>query len=334
MNDREILREDETTIQTVELKNFVDPDFVEDYRKYLNAPNDIPCNAHIDSIDNLIWISNLDRMLTHRLESKSRRIMEAARSTNFDWEETAYRVLGRNFGFSLNGEPFQKLVESLPLRIIAKHANNSDQIEALLFGCAGFLDDSADDYQKSLNEEFVFLSNKYDLNPSLHRLHWKLGKMRPSNFPTVRLAQFAGIIRNHQKLFSMFCEVDNVLDLKKKLCAEPTDYWKSHYDFGKSSKKSTNGLGDSSLQVLIINSVAPILVAYSRYTDEPAKMEKAVTLLEELPPEINRYTKKWIALNQKPKSAFDSQAQISLYKDFCTKKNCLNCGIGTSIFNK
>lgn len=333
-HDREISRADGTRIPTVELKKYVDPELVSEYKKYLAQPNDILCHTHLASIDNLTWISNLDRMLVHRLENKSKRILDFAKATNYDWEETAYRILGRNFGFSLNAEPFQQLTENLPLKLISKHSSNSQQIESLIYGVGGFLEDPVDEYQEVLKKEFDFLRQKYTINDNLHRTHWQFGKMRPANFPTVRIAQFSAILSTHQKLFSLFSRVANMKELKKELPIKPSNYWQEHYDFGKKVKKGVNALGNYSLDNLTINSVAPLLAAYSIYTAQPALMEKAIGLLEELPPENNRYTNKWAALARPAKSAFDSQAQISLYQDFCSKKKCLNCGIGNWIFNK
>lgn len=332
--DREIYRADGTTIPTIELKKYVDSKLIAKYKDYLAQPNDILCHAHLKSVNHLTWISNLDQMLIRRLKKKSQRMLKVVKETHYDWEETSYRVLGRNFGFSLNAEPFQQLVENLPLKIISKHSSNLQQIEALIFGVGGFLENPVDEYQESLKTEFVFLQKKYNLKETLHRMHWKFGKMRPANFPTIRFAQFSAILFIHQKLFSLFVEISNVKELKKILSVNPSAYWKQHYDFKKKLKRGSNNLGKSSFQNLIINSVAPLLAAYSIYIDQPDLMKKAVTLLEELPPESNRYTNRWTNINFSAKSAFDSQAQITLYQDFCSKKNCLNCEIGSSIFNK
>ncbi len=333
-NDKEITREDGSKIPTVELKNCVDLLLLNKYKNYISVPEDILCHSHLGSIDNLTWVSTLDRMLAKRLENKSIRILLIATATNNNWEEVAYQVLGRNFGFSLNAESFQKLVENLPLKVISKHATNSLQIEALIYGIGGFLNEPIDEYQISLKKEFDFLKKKFDLKDTIHYTHWKFGKMRPSNFPTVRLAQFASILGVHQKLFSMFSKVSSVKELRKELSIEISPYWRKNYDFGKKLKKGSNALGKSSFENLVINSVAPLLAAYSNYTDQPALMEKAVNLLEELPAEKNRYTNKWTNLNRPAKSAFDSQAQITLYQEFCAKRNCLNCRIGSWIFNK
>ena len=333
-HDKEILRKDGTQIPTIELKNCVDQRLVSEYKNYLAQPNDILCQEHLEPIPSLTWVSNLDRMLAMRLENKSDRILAIAKKAKHDWEETAYHVLGRNFGFSLNSESFQRLVENLPLKLLSKHAESSQQIEALVFGCSGFLENPVDAYQEALQKEFNFLCQKYDLNNFLHRSHWRFGKMRPSNFPTVRLAQFSSILGSNQKLFSLFSHVSSAKELRSELTTTLSQYWQQHYDFNKPLKSGHNALGQSSFENLIINSVAPVLAAYSLHTDQPIMMEKAVDLLEELKPEKNRFTNKFTTLNRPAKSAFDSQAQITLYQDFCVKKNCLNCGIGNWIFNK
>lgn len=333
-HDREIVRADGSHIPTVELKKFVNPNLASGYTTYLNQPSDILCHAHLPSVSDITWKSNLERMLAHRLERKSQTVLDIALESNYDWEEAAYQVLGRNFGFSLNADNFQQLAKKLSSKILAKHGDNPNQIEALIFGQAGFLGEESDSYQLELKNEYDFLKKKYKLSDNLHRLHWRFGKMRPSNFPTVRLAQFSSILSVHQKLFSLFSGIASVQELKSELTSTLSPYWQNHYDFNKPLKKGSNALGRSSFENLIINSVAPLLSAYSLHTDQPIMMKKAVTLLEQLKPEKNRFTNKFTALNRKAKSAFDSQAQITLYQDFCAKKNCLNCGIGSWIFNK
>ena len=333
-HDREIVRADNSSIPTVELNKFVNPKLASDYTTYLNQTSDILCHGHLPSVSDIIWMSNLDRMLAHRLERKSQAALEFAKESEYDWEEVAYQVLGRNFGFSLNADNFQQLAKNLSSKILTKHSNNPKQIEALIFGQAGFLEEESDAYQIELKNEYDFLKKKYKLSDNLHRLHWRFGKMRPSNFPTVRLAQLSSILTIHQKLFSLFSQIASVQELTSELTSTVSSYWQNHYDFNKPLKKGSNTLGQSSFENLIINSVAPVLSAYSIYTDQPLMMEKAITLLEQLKPEKNRFTNKFTTLNRQAKSAFDSQAQITLYQDFCAKKNCLNCGIGSWIFNK
>ncbi len=333
-NDIKIFRTDGSVIPALELKNLVDASLLSNYKSFLNQPQEILCANHLSKIHDLTWHSNLDAMLTRRLQMKSERILELAGKKNYDWEEVAYITLSRNFGFSLNAESFEKLAHSLPLKVVSKHGDQPKQIEALIFGQAGFLEDPIDEYQHNLKSEFEFLTKKYGLVNGLHQVHWKYGKMRPSNFPSVRLAQFSALLSKHQKLFSLFQQVNDLKGLRKEMTLTLSEYWESNYDFKKPLKRGVNLLGKSTLENLIINSAVPLLAAYSIHTDQPAMMSKAIQFLEDLPPESNRYTRHFEALDKPPKNAFDSQGLITLFKDFCNRKKCLNCAVGSSLFSK
>ncbi len=333
-NDSLVSRKEGTLIPALELQHLVDPALLSNYKTFLNQPQQILCANHLTKIHDLTWHSNLDAMLTRRLQLKSEWILEKAHTLYYDWEEVAYITLARNFGFSLNAESFEHLALNLPLKILTKHADQPAQIEALVFGQAGFLEDQLHRYPVALKTEFAFLSKKYGLTNGLHRVQWKFGKMRPSNFPSVRLAQFATLLSTHQKLFSLFREVANLNELKKSLTLSLPDYWKAHYDFEKPLKRGSNQLGKSTLENLIINSVVPLLAAYSLHTDQPAMMTKAIQFLEDLPAESNRHTRHFEEVGKAPNNAFDSQALITLFKDFCSRKKCLNCAVGSSLFRK
>lgn len=332
-HDRAVIRSDGSKIPCLELKNRVSPDLVYSYKHHLVQATEILCHSKLSEISDLVWNSNLDKMLTRRLEQKSERILTLAKEIQFDWEEVAYIALARNFGFSLNAEPFERLAKATPLKTLSKYSNRPEMIQALLFGQAGFLENPEGEYQSYLAIEYEFLKAKHGLN-GLHRAHWKFGKMRPSNFPSVRLAQFSGLLSKNAKLFNELTSISSLRDLKRMFQIDLGDYWKAYYDFGKPSKRSGNSLGASSIENLTINSIAPLLSAFAIHTGQREMMDKAISLLEQLKPESNRYTKKFEALNRAPTSAFDSQAQITLFRDFCNRKKCLNCGIGISIFSK
>ena len=333
-NDENTFRKDGTVIPTVELKNRVNPNLLENHLKFISGHQDIACQEQLHTIPRLTWINQLDRMLALRLEQKAERIIAIAEETNNNWEEVAYRVLARSFGFSLNSDAFERMSESLPLKLIAKHADQPLQVEALLLGQSGFLENPLDEYGEKLKSEFDFLQKKYQLNFTLHRTHWKFGKTRPSNFPTVRIAQLAAILTKNPALFSTIRQARSSADIKEMLNSQVSKYWQSHFDFGKALKKGHNQLGNASLEVLVINAVAPTIAAFALQTDQPELMERATTFLEQIPAESNRYTLKWKAAGKAPKSAFDSQAMITLYKDYCVRKKCLQCAVGTTLFNK
>ncbi|MEO1254444.1 MAG: DUF2851 family protein, partial [Bacteroidota bacterium] len=205
--------------------------------------------------------------------------------------------------------------------------------EALIFGQAGFLASPSDDYQINLKEEYLFQSKKHQIKDPMIRSQWKFGKLRPPNFPTVRLAQLASLYHQYPKLFNGLIETENVKDLKSFFKVRTSEYWQTHYDFGKVRKHKTSGIGVQSIEILLINSVAPILAAYAKFTGEQHYMDRAVSLLESLRFEENRTTRKFDPNFFPSKNAFDSQALIELYKSYCIKKRCLNCHIGVSIIS-
>jgi hypothetical protein len=211
------------------------------------------------------------------------------------------------------------------------------QAEAMLFGTAGMLDDveEVDDYVTVLRREYRFLSAKYNLaEKQLAAPIWKWGKLRPANFPTLRLAQLARLVTYHASLFSLFVGNTDVQVLLRALQQVPSDYWCSHYRFGKSVNKTVPRLGDNSAATIVINTVVPLLAAYAHHRGEPAFLDRAITLLEQLPAEKNRLTDGWEELGLSMRTAFDSQAAIELYNEFCSQKKCLSCQIGAGLMRK
>jgi hypothetical protein len=332
-NDTEIKRIDGSVIPTIELKGRVDENLIKAYKKLINSPSSIPCEKSFPNISDMIKLSMLDQAIMQRLESKAEIVNQLLKSNNTDWEETAYQVLLKNFGFKINAEPFLQLAKSLPYKIIKKHSSNLQQIEALLFGQAGMLETKTkDEYISLLYREYEFLSKKYPIYESrLNPAQWKFLRLRPANFPTLRIAQLASIMYSQKNLLSTFIETDSYPKLLSVFTASPSPYWQSHYHFAKKSKGFVPDLGESSKQNLLINSVVPLLVAYSKAKDDSRLMERAVEILQHLPAEVNKITKLWAGLGISVKSAFDSQALIEQYNNLCQKRQCLNCAVGASL---
>jgi hypothetical protein len=332
-NDAETKRMDGSVIPTIELKGRVDEGLIRAYKKLINSPASIPCEKSFPVVSDLTKLSMLDQAILQRLESKAEIVNQLLKSNNNDWEETAYQVLLKNFGFKINAEPFLQLAKSLPYKIIQKHSSNLQQIEALLFGQAGMLETKTkDEYISLLYREYEFLSKKYSLYESrLNSAQWKFLRLRPANFPTLRIAQLASILYSQKNLLSTFIETDSYPKLLNVFAASPATYWQSHYHFAKKSKGFVPDLGESSKQNLLINSVVSLLVAYSKAKDDPRLMERAVEILQHLPAEVNKITKLWTGLGISVKSAFDSQALIEQYNNLCQKRQCLNCAVGVSL---
>lgn len=334
-NNQTARRQDETILPVVELQGLVSEEMIFSCKKLLNSPYKIPCEGQLKNISDITWISTLDKALMERLSTKANAVKELFAGNKQDWEETAYQLLARNFGFKVNSDVFLHLAKILPYKILKKHADNGLQVEALVFGQAGFLEeDPVDSYQGRLAKEYQFLKHKYQLQEGISAVQWRFLRLRPANFPTVRLAQFARMIHHIHSLFNSLLETDSVKDLKKLLIVEQSAYWIEHYQFGKGSGKRITSMGISSVENIGINTIAPLLVAYGQYTDDTSFIDKAVALLQSIKAEKNKITNYWSELGVKSSSAFDSQALIQLYNEYCNKHRCLFCNIGVSLIHK
>jgi hypothetical protein len=220
------------------------------------------------------------------------------------------------------------LGKSLPYSILKKYANNSVQVEALLFGVAGFLNDQFDDkYPKQLQNEFEFLQHKHKLIP-LKKEIWKFSKTRPGNFPSIRIAQLASLIGKQQSLYHLLEQQPTLQSIEKFFNVETNAYWTEHYVFHTISEYSHKHLGKTACHLIIINTVIPYLFFMSQHHSKMHLIDYALDLLTQLPAEINSKTKEFINLGVKPENALESQAQIHLLDHLCSKKECLNCHIG------
>ncbi len=236
-------------------------------------------------------------------------------------------------GFKINAEPMAQVSRAVPLKALLKHRDVLLQAEAMLFGAGGFLDDDApDDYVATLQREYRFLAAKYQLTDKQVTPHaWKWGRLRPANFPTLRLAQFARLLTHQASLFSLFVGSSDAETLLRSLQLTPSAYWQTHYRFGKRTDKAAPAFGQQSAENVVINTVVPLLAAYAHHRGQPAYIDRAVALLEQLPAERNRLTDGWDALGLGIRTAFDSQASIELYNEFCAVKKCLSCQIGAGL---
>ena len=291
----------------------------------------ISCADKISTVPSIFIQSWKNTLLTERLEQKMEAIQQLLTENNQHWEEAFYITLARNFGFGTNSQAFENLAKSLPLSVIGKHKDQLIQIEALLFGQAGLLaDNKEDEYSVRLKREYGFLQSKFLLEP-INAVQWKLLRLRPDNFPHIRIAQFASLIHNSTKLFSKIVENPELESLRKLFDCEPSDYWKNHYLFKEQSAFKTKKLGVQSINGILINTVIPFLFCYAFQKNNQDLKDKAVQLLEQIPAERNAIITGWQHLGLKSESAYDSQAFIHLKKHFCDEKKCLRCRIGHKV---
>jgi len=331
-NDSDIGRDDGTVVPTLALKDITSPQLLHKYHLLTGSKEVIPCENQFDAVHDLQKRMMLDRAATQRLQRKAEVVHALLSKNQQDWEETAYQLLAQNFGFKINAEPMLRLAQGLPLKVLRKHTDNLFQLEALLFGQSGLLTDSTDEYTVALSKEYDFLAAKYGLKPTqLQAREWKFLRLRPANFPTIRLAQWAVLIQHQSSFFSLFINEKDIKILKKHLRVQQSVYWQAHYHFQKTTDVKVPSLGKTSAENIIVNTVVPLLAAYAEAKNNWGFMENAIELLEQLPAETNHLTEKWHQLGITAKTAFESQACIELYTYFCLKKGCLNCSIGTSL---
>jgi len=332
-NDMAIRRSDGSLLPTVVLENRVDQKFFLDYQRLVNSPEEIPCARFVPQVKEVVILSMMDKVVLERLESKSQRILDILQKNRNDWEETCFQTLARSFGYKINADPFQQLARLLPYKVLRKHSDKLLHVEALLFGQAGFLeDDFENDYYRLLRREYNLLRQKYSLSERrLNKVQWKFLRLRPANFPTIRLAEFAALVFYRPLLFSTILETTTYKDLENVFSVRQSEFWNEHYTFSKSAREHVNGMGVSSIGTIIINAVAPLLAAYGKAKGDQQYIDRAVAILEETPGEVNTIVTRWKQLGVKSKTAFDSQALIELQNSYCSKRRCLDCSIGVSL---
>jgi hypothetical protein len=303
------------------------------YQKLLDAKTWIACQTQFHKIDPIILQLGFNRLMIERLEDKTSEILIRLQQNNNDWNETFYQMLARMFGFKVNAVPFEMLAKSLPIGILAKHKSSFFQLEALLFGNSGLLNDQllGDDYYLNLRNEYSFLYKKYNLKGIESHL-WKFMRLRPGNFPTVRISQLAALIHHSHGLFSRIIEIESLDELKKLFKVQASDYWNAHYSFNKTSiRNSIKELGDNSVNTLIINVVIPFLFVYGEKQNKENLKNRSLEFLEQLPSEENSIIEKWEKMGVESRSAFESQALLQLKNKYCEQKKCLNCQIGVKL---
>ena len=303
------------------------------YDELMNANNFIPCEKQIQQINSLTWQSWKERLLIERLEQRTQLIFDHLQKNKNHWEETFWWLLARNFGIKLNSVAFEKIAQSVSVNILAKHKGQIHQVEALLFGQAGLLEGVfAEDYPTLLQKEYLFLLKKYNLQKVEASMIFL--RMRPSNFPTVRLAQLAMLVHSSLHLFSKIKESSDLKSIKQLLEVTANDYWHYHYVFDETTAFKKKKLGEQMIDNILINTVVPVLFAYGHYHGENSFKDKALQWLEEIKAEKNNITKGFTSLQVENKTAFDSQALIQLKNEYCNKKRCLDCSVGNKLIRR
>ncbi len=335
--DRDVYTENGRLIPQLELQI---PDYVVNNYEHLQVYDDYPpCYGLANSLPAIVskqWIAHLAE---ERLERKSKEINERLEYCESNWERVLFITVARSLGFGVNNDTFERLARSIPYFGVAKHRDNLFQIEAMLFGQAGLIDETLmnatqlrnmpnDTYYASLKREYSFLANKFSLTP-INGCDWKFMRLRPQNFPTLRLAQFASLYHKQKLSLSAMVDANDTKQLFSLFDTEVSPYWQCHYTLcGDETSLSHRELRQASLQSMVINAVVPTLYAYGRYRSSKKLVDKALKILYDLESEDNKYTRIWQRMGMTVTNASESQAVVQLMTQYCLRKDCLRCQLG------
>ncbi len=333
-HDAEVRTQRGTVIPTIELLPRVSTESIAMHHALMRSRDFVPCAQHLDRLDPLRTGPWLERVLIERLERKTMGVEALYRQLGNDPAETVYHLLARAFGFKVNAEPFGMLAHALPLKVLHKYRDDAVRTEALLFGQAGLLQvDLVDDHPRLLQQEHAHLARMHALRPAPVAA-WKFARMRPMNFPTVRIAQLAQLLMHCNGSFSDLLEIDDVVLLRQELEVLASPYWTTHYQFDKPSTTQPKRLGRTGTDHLIINAMVPALFALGRLEGRDDRKERALHLLEQLPAERNTVLAGWASLGLCADTAARGQALLELRDTYCTNRSCLSCGIGNQLLRK
>ena len=314
----------------------VSPQFNADYASLVGATIEVPCATKIKQVPHLTIVEWVEGLAFERLHGKVERIHQLLDSFNGSWEDVCYVTLARNFGFGINNDAFERLARRTPLRLLGKHSDSVLQIEALLFGQAGMLDaqkPGMDSYYNQLCTEYAFLSNKFQLTP-MEKESWKLFRIRPQNFPYRRIVMLAQFIEGGFRMMNRILDAEGEKEMRALFEVELSGYWTKHYTFGKPNERATATLSRSSIDIILINTVAPLLYAYGELTGNYEMTDKAIKLLEDLRAESNSIVSHFVAYGIDCPDALTSQALVQLKREYCDARKCIYCKIGHHLLSK
>lgn len=306
------------------------PSYVRDNYEELSH-NDCrpPCRHVIGNLSTFLVHNWMTSLTLERFEERTRQIMQRRDALNKNWEDTLFVTLARNFGFGINGEAFEKWAHSIPMMALGKHRDNLFQVEAIFFGQAGLLDvHYEDDYYLRLQKEYHYLRQKFTLTP-MNSSAWKFLRLRPQNFPYIRIAQLAMLYYEQRLNLSRLLNTETLPEISALLLTHVSDYWLTHYTFA--SQPTTpieKSLSPSTIELIIINSVAPIFFAYGKYKSDTSLCDRAFSLWEQLKPENNAIIRDWALAGIPCENAADTQAIIQLHCNYCQRRDCLRCQFG------
>jgi hypothetical protein len=333
-HDAVVFMKNNEPMPTVELKNFVDDKLLLNYKNLIYSSQSwILCENQIATLDQFLVDNWLERLYFERLEQKSIFIMELLQETNYNFETVLFQLIAKSFGLKVNGDSFLQLAKSIDFLILRKVSFDEQQVTALFFGQAGFLEKEVEEsYYQQLKKEYEYLKHKYKLHP-IANAQFQFFRMRPQNFPTIRIAQLASLFFTHQNLFSKLMSINKKEEFYALFSFTVQAFWKTHYTFESESKKSPKKLSKSFIDLILINTIIPLKFVYLENRGAADK-DEIIQLIRQVSSEKNSIISKFSDLKIVAKTALESQALLELKNNYCTKKRCLQCAIGNNLVRK
>ena len=328
-NDIEIFDGNQNTLETLVLKNIVDKNLLNNYKQLLQRKNWINCENQIQSIDEFTMSFWKQKLLVQRLHRMAVGFQLVLDESQNNWEALLFHLLGRNFGLKINASAFSQLTRNISFNIFKKETSSISTLEALLYGQSNLLNElEVDEYYRALRKDYQFLKQKYRLQDSMVKLQFF--RMRPASFPTIRLSQFATLYSHHKNLFSKIIKAKTIDDIYELFCVSASNYWDTHYTFGKETIKRKKKISKSFIELLILNTIIPIKFMYAKSIGKD-NFEELVQLYRKLKPEKNSIVSKFKDLEAVVESSVDTQSLIELKTQYCNQHKCLHCEIGNKL---
>jgi hypothetical protein len=330
LNDEVIFDARNQPLATLELQSFVPKITLQRFEYLMHSSDEIACAFSLPALSEIAWLGWKERLITERLQQKSNSVKQWLNENNNNWEEVFWISLCRSFGMKVNADVFEQIAKSLPVILLAKHKNQIHQLEALLLGQAGLLNgDFEDAYPALLQKEYGFLAKKYKLQP-VNKMPAFL-RMRPSNFPTLRLAQLAMLIHQSSHLFSKIKSAKKLGEIFQWFDVTANDFWHYHYTLKDEAVYIKRSVGRAFIHHIIINTIVPVMFAYAINKNDNVWKEKSLNWIMELEPEQNSITRQWKSYGVTNQNALHSQALLHLKNTYCIKKKCLDCAVGVKL---
>jgi hypothetical protein len=329
-DDMPVYRKTNTPVSTLELKGRVSLHLLQQYNQLFNTKQKwIACENNVSDVNTFIWNHWLERLFIERLHDKSLFINELLKKTNNDWETVLFILLAKNFGLKLNSQPFFLMASALEYSVVKKESKSAGHLEALFMGLTGVLNpNTTDSYEKELNQIFAYLRHKYQLTEIYHKAQFF--RLRPPNFPTIRLSQLANLLFKNQLLFQELMRIQTLDEFYNLLQSQTSEYWETHFIFGKENKKNIKKTTPAFVDLLLINTIIPLKFAYQNYMGKP-DIESLIVILKQLNPEKNSIIEHYTKIKVPIENSLHTQALLTLKNKYCDFQKCLECEIGLHI---